>query len=268
MSELYRDFIEDQFDRVVNAINNELPTPTQADIGKVVQVASDGGSGAEYVLDDVPNELPTPTTADIGKFATVVSDGSGGAEYSLDNVVVPQELPTPTTADIGKFATVVSDGSGGAEYSLDSVPNPLPTPTTSDIGKALTVVSDGGTGAEFTIGNVVSIYNPGAPSVSIQIVGGVLNSVNIFLGTRTDVYNIFSTWGKIAPVTVQVQGFTSNWAYRYNCLASFCSIDYSEEYVIFKGIGTMNDTNKTVYDFIVMIHKTDSTKDKAIERAI
>ena len=137
MAEMYRDFIEDQFDRVVNAINNELPTPTSTDIGKVVQVVSDGGTGAEYALDNVPNELPTPTSTDIGKVVNVVSDGGTGAEYSLGSV--PNELPTPTSTDIGKVVNVVSDGGTGAEYSLGSVPNELPTITNNDHLKILRV---------------------------------------------------------------------------------------------------------------------------------
>ena len=198
MSELYRDFIEDQFDRVVNAINNELPTPTASDIGKVVQVVSDGGAGAEYALDAVPNELPTPTTSDIDKIVKVVSDGSGGAEYSLDNE--SQELPTPTTADIGKFATVVSDGSGGAEYALDSVPNELPTPTTSDIDKIVKVVSDGSGGAEYTLDTP-----SGLPAVTNE---------GSFLGTyRSGTSNI---WGEITPPTSYIAiPFYSNHSWHF-----------------------------------------------------
>ena len=76
-NELYRDFIEGQFDRVVGAINNELPTPTTSDIGKVVQVVSDGGTGAEYALDSVPNELPTPSASNMGSFLVVAREGTG-----------------------------------------------------------------------------------------------------------------------------------------------------------------------------------------------
>lgn len=164
MSELYRDFIEDQFDRVVNAINNELPTPTTSDIGKVVQVVSDGGSGAEYALDAVPNELPTPTTSDIGKFATVVSDGSGGAEYSLDSV--PQELPTPTASDIGKVVQVVSDGGAGAEYAVNSM-HQLPDPTGEYNKLVLTNIQ--GTG--YILSN--SLFKPTIDSTDVGKILGV-----------------------------------------------------------------------------------------------
>ena len=60
-----------------------MPTPTTSDIGKAVQVVSDGSGGAEYTLDTIPNELPTPTTSDIGKVVKIVSDGGSGAEYSI-----------------------------------------------------------------------------------------------------------------------------------------------------------------------------------------
>lgn len=81
-NELYRDFIEDQFDRVVNAINNELPTPVPADIGKVVQVVSDGGTGAEYAL-----ETPTSGATDLSQ---------------LDDV----SITTPTAGQILKYNSV------------------------------------------------------------------------------------------------------------------------------------------------------------------
>lgn len=200
MSELYRDFIEDQFDRVVNAINNELPTPLPADIGKVVQVVSDGGTGAEYALDAVPNELPTPTTSDINKVVKVVSDGGTGAEYSLD--AVPNELPTPTTSDIGKFATVVSDGSGGAEYSLDNVvvPQELPTPASTNVGKVATVVSNGSGGYEWGAENIKTkqaILNMFGTPPSFVFPDGMTRS-DFLIAENTSLRAIFasSDWSK------------------------------------------------------------------------
>ena len=67
------------------------------------------------------NELPTPVEANVGKVATVVSDGEDGYEWSAESVVVPQELPTPTNANVGKVATVVSDGEGGYEWSAEDI---------------------------------------------------------------------------------------------------------------------------------------------------
>ena len=265
MSELYRDFIEDQFDRVVNAINNELPTPTQADIGKVVQVASDGGSGAEYVLDAVPNELPTPTTSDIDKVVKVISDGSGGAEYSLDNET--QELPTPTTSDIGKFATVVSDGSGGAEYSLDAIPNELPTPTTSDIGKFATVVSDGGTGVEYALGAISKISNNNIPSMAIMSSAGNIINISFTNTNRADLFELVKDNSTITPFEIDIQGFDSTWAHHYAGRCIYYGYDAEAQLVIFKGEFLMSGTSD-YYAVTYKMHKTDTTKDVYMETVI
>lgn len=265
MSELYRDFIEDQFDRVVNAINNELPAPTQADIGKVVQVASDGGSGAEYVLDAVPNELPTPTTSDIDKVVKVISDGSGGAEYSLDSV--PQELPTPASTNLGKVATVVSDGSGGYEWGAEAVPSELPTPTTADIGKFATVVSDGGTGAEYALGTISKISNSNIPTMAIMSGAGNIINVSFTNTNRADLFELVKDNNTITPFEVDIQGFDSTWSKHYAGRGIYYGYDAEAQLVIFKGEFLMSGTSD-YYAVTYKMHKTDATKDVYTETVI
>lgn len=284
MSELYRDFIEDQFDRVVNAINNELPTPTQADIGKVVQVASDGGSGAEYALDAVPNELPTPTTSDIDKVVKVISDGSGGAEYSLDNET--QELPTPTTADIGKFATVVSDGSGGAEYSLDSVPQELPTPASTNIGKVATVVSDGSGGYEWgaetpsglpavttsdknkilQVKNGSWIIRPKYLTIQFNSMGGT-NSVSLPAGyTRNDLISLAQN-GDIG-FYCELYFMPADYSYQFmGTLSCYCVDTFSvDPGIYFKGRFTA--TNNKVYEVVIKVSSKTTPTDTITVTAV
>lgn len=287
MSELYRDFIEDQFDRVVNAINNELPTPTQADIGKVVQVASDGGSGAEYVLDAVPNELPTPTTSDIDKVVKVISDGSGGAEYSLENE--SQELPTPTTADIGKFATVVSDGSGGAEYSLDSVPQELPTPASTNLGKVATVVSDGSGGYEWSAeapnslpavtgsGHILGTNNGNWIEVPTTVGSDPIVSC-YYSGSWRDYYlnmsAVASYYGSLSMTfSTNRSDFVTKNCFK-NVFVNGMSDDYSKNYqgyiycygmttnwILFKGIISCTGVTSGMAEVELKIDKTNSAND-------
>lgn len=228
MSELYRDFIEDQFDRVVNAINNELPTPTASDIGKVVQVVSDGGAGAEYALDAVPNELPTPTTSDIDKVVKVVSDGSGGAEYSLDTVPTPTpELPTPSSTNVGKIATVVSDGSGGYEWGAENIP-------------------------------YITIYVQGADGSGI--VAKTVNTNPSGL-TRAQIIAYFTNPTKLGNFVCQVEYFNAMWNKRFNGYIKPVYFDTVEQGLFFKGTLTMNTSPTTQYDVTFMLSSVNANSD-------
>ncbi len=257
MSELYRDFIEDQFDRVVNAINNELPTPLPADIGKVVQVVSDGGTGAEYALDSVPQELPTPTTSDIGKFATVVSDGSGGAEYSLDSV--PQELPTPTTADIGKVATVVSDGSGGAEYSLNTPSSGLPTAT----GAGHLLGTDNNSNwieliPTPTGHSVIPYYAGGSwkyKDITPEVTASYYGTLNLSFGALTRAEFVNSNMTKV----VAFNGMSADFSKQYTGTIP-CYGYQNNKFAVFKGIVFSSGTSGRA-EITINIDYSDSTKD-------
>ena len=106
---------------------------------------SDNTSVSDYIEDlesaieaAATAELPTPAEANVGKVATVVSDGEDGYEWSAESVVIPQELPTPASTNLGKVATVVSDGAGGYEWGAET-PSGLPSVTASDNGKIIQV---------------------------------------------------------------------------------------------------------------------------------
>lgn len=265
MSELYRDFIEDQFDRVVNAINNELPTPLPADIGKVVQVVSDGGTGAEYALDAVPNELPTPTTSDIDKVVKVVSDGGTGAEYALD--AVPNELPTPTTSDIDKIVKVVSDGSGGAEYSLDNESQELPTPASTNLGKVATVVSDGSGGYEWGAEDIpyITIYVQGAEGSGIITKTVNTNPTGL---SRSQIMQYFTNPTKLGNFVCQIEYFNAMWTKRFNGYIRPVYFDSVEQGLFFKGVLTMNTSPTTKYDVTFMLSSVDANSDTLTVTAI
>lgn len=96
----------------------ELPETSIADAGDVLMVNDEGEWDKGEII--IPQEVPTPTVANIGKVVSVVSDGDDGAEYGLENI--PNEVPTPAVGDIGKVISVVSDGDSGAEYGLGALP--------------------------------------------------------------------------------------------------------------------------------------------------
>ena len=95
-------------------------------LGGDASALADNTSVSDYIADlesaiktAATAELPTPAEANVGKVATVI-ENEGAYSWGAEEVVVPQELPTPAVDDIGKVVSVVSDGESGAEYSLET----------------------------------------------------------------------------------------------------------------------------------------------------
>lgn len=88
----------------------ELPETGVEDAGDVLMVNEEGEWAKGEII--IPQEVPTPTAADIGKIVSVVSDGDEGAEYGLEDI--PSEVPVPAVADSGKVISVNASG----EYEL------------------------------------------------------------------------------------------------------------------------------------------------------
>ena len=111
-------------------------------------------------------ELPTPVEANVGKVATVVQRGSAYA-WGADNI--PAELPTPGAANVGKIATVV-ESEGVYSWGVTNIPEELPEVEATDNGKILAVVNGAwalvtvSAVADLTTGAVTFTFTPDTPA--------------------------------------------------------------------------------------------------------
>lgn len=72
-------YSSNKIEEIVSTIESEipaLPEPAVGDIDKVIGITSDGSTGAEYGLITIENELPTPSSSNKGKVAIVTKEGS------------------------------------------------------------------------------------------------------------------------------------------------------------------------------------------------
>ena len=87
----------------------ELPETSIEDAGDVLMVNDEGEWAKGEII--IPQEVPTPTVANIGKVISVVSDGDEGAEYGLETIST--ESPVLTYQSQG-----LSVASGSASGTL------------------------------------------------------------------------------------------------------------------------------------------------------